>query len=104
MVVQVLGKLTFEVTAKLRDTIRDTVVGDDALKLMVIDLSGVSYIDSSGLGLLVAAKNSLAKGNGILRLTGLAPQVKRTFDQTNLTAYFELYKDEITAVAAPPRA
>jgi anti-anti-sigma factor len=104
MVIQVLGKLTFEVIAKLRDAIRGTMVGDDALRLMVIDLSGVSYIDSSGLGLLIAAKNSLAKGNCILRLTGLTPQVKLTFDKTNLTAYFELYEDETTAVAALLRA
>jgi len=96
-VVTIQGKVNFEVTAQLRDVIRDTVATQQP-KLLVINLEGVSFIDSSGLGLLVAARNSVDKNNGKLHLSCLPPQVKRTFDQTNLTNYFSIFATEQDAL------
>ncbi|HLP31431.1 MAG TPA: STAS domain-containing protein, partial [Geothrix sp.] len=64
-VVSIQGKVNFEVTAQLRDVIRETVATAQP-KLLVINLEGVSFIDSSGLGLLVAARNSVDKSGGKL--------------------------------------
>lgn len=98
----VQGKVTYEVTGELRDAIRALVLPESAPKILVIGMEGVSYIDSSGLGLLVATKNSLTKhSNGILRLAGVAPQVRKVFEQTNLISYFHLFLTEEEALAAP---
>ena len=91
------GNVQIEVTAQLRDVIRDTVT-THLPKLLVINLEGVNFIDSSGLGLLVAARNSVDKNNGKLHLCGLPPQVKKTFDQTNLTNYFSIFATEQDAL------
>ena len=96
-VVTIQGKVNFEVTAQLRDVIRDTVTTLQP-KLLVINLESVSFIDSSGLGLLVAARNSVDKNSGKLHLCGLPPQVKKTFDQTNLTNYFSIFTTEQDAL------
>jgi len=96
-VVTIQGKVNFEVTAQLRDVIRDTVATQQP-KLLVINLEGVSFIDSSGLGLLVAARNSVDKNSGKLHLCGLPGQVKKTFDQTNLTNYFSIFATEQDAL------
>ena len=96
-VVTIQGKVNFEVTAQLRDVIRETVATQQP-KLLVINLDGVSFIDSSGLGLLVAARNSVDKSGGKLHLSCLPPTVKKTFDQTNLTNYFSIFATEQDAL------
>ncbi|HET8901997.1 MAG TPA: anti-sigma factor antagonist [Holophagaceae bacterium] len=96
-VVTIQGKVNFEVTAQLRDVIRETVATQQP-KLLVINLDGVSFIDSSGLGLLVAARNSVDKSGGKLHLSCLPPAVKKTFDQTNLTNYFSIFATEQDAL------
>ncbi len=96
-VVSIQGKVNFEVTAQLRDVIRDTVTSHQP-KLLVINLEGVSFIDSSGLGLLVAARNSVDKSGGKLHLCALPAAVKKTFDQTNLTNYFSIFATEQDAL------
>lgn len=96
-VVTIQGKVNFEVTAQLRDVIRETVATQQP-KLLVINLDGVSFIDSSGLGLLVAARNSVDKSGGKLHLACLPPAVKKTFDQTNLTNYFSIFATEQDAL------
>lgn len=96
-IVTIQGKVNFEVTAQLRDVIRDTVAQEQP-KLLVINLEGVSFIDSSGLGLLVAARNSVDKNSGKLHLCSLPAQVKKTFDQTNLTNYFSIFATEQDAL------
>jgi len=50
------------------------------------------------MGLLVAARNSVDKNSGKLHLCGLPPQVKKTFDQTNLTNYFSIFTTEQDAL------
>ena len=96
-VVTIQGKVNFEVTAQLRDVIRDTVTSQQP-KLLVVNLEGVSFIDSSGLGLLVAARNSVDKSGGKLHLCSLPAPVKKTFDQTNLTNYFSIFATEQDAL------
>ena len=96
-VVTIQGKVNFEVTAQLRDVIRETVATQQP-KLLVINLDGVSFIDSSGLGLLVAARNSVDKSGGKLHLSCLPTTVKKTFDQTNLTNYFSIFATEQDAL------
>ena len=96
-VVTIQGKVNFEVTAQLRDVIRETVATQQP-KLLVVNLDGVSFIDSSGLGLLVAARNSVDKSGGKLHLSCLPPAVKKTFDQTNLTNYFSIFATEQDAL------
>lgn len=51
---------------------------------VVIDLSGVSYMDSTGLGVFVGLFKSLNANEGTLQLVGLSERLKRLFDITGL--------------------
>ncbi len=51
---------------------------------VVIDLSGVSYMDSTGLGVFVGLFKSLNANEGTLKLVGLSDRLKRLFDITGL--------------------
>jgi anti-sigma B factor antagonist len=81
-----------------RNSIQD-VLNTGARKL-VVDLGGVNYMDSSGLGELTNAYTS-AKARGCdVKLARLTERVDNLMLITKLATVFDIYKDEIDAVAA----
>jgi len=65
-------------------------------KKVIVDLSGVEYIDSSGIATLVEGLQWSHKSRGRFLLAGLRPVVKDIFEMTGLLKVFEIYetKDE----------
>ncbi|HEU5140728.1 MAG TPA: STAS domain-containing protein [Bacillales bacterium] len=54
------------------------------------DLSGVQYMDSTGLGIFVAALKSSKKHGSHLEIKGVTPRVKRLFDITGLSEIIDI--------------
>jgi len=65
---------------------------------VVLDCRDTSYIDSSGLGLLVLAHSRAAKAEGKLPIFGLSRRGLELLVLTKLSTVFELYEDEVSAV------
>lgn len=57
---------------------------------LVIDLSGTEYINSTGIGVLVAAHTTYAKKNWQIRLCGMNKSLNNIFVITKLTLVFEV--------------
>ncbi len=93
VVLTIQGKVDSESTAHLRAVIHGTI---DSLhpKQLVVNLEGVTFIDSAGLGLLVAAHHNLGKVKVKFHLCELPPQVKKTFEETYLVNYFSIFATE----------
>ncbi|MEO1703852.1 MAG: STAS domain-containing protein [Pseudomonadota bacterium] len=72
---------------------------DGGPERVVLDLSEVSFIDSSGLGAVVAAKK-LLNGSHVLELAGLTPVVAKVFKLTRMDTIFTVHADVNTAVPA----
>lgn len=73
------------------------IAGQD---LLVLDLSGVSYIASIGLrALMIASKQAKAKG-GTLVVAALQPIVKEIFEISRFTAIFTIFPSVRDALAA----
>ncbi len=73
---------------------------EDGKVKIIIDLSSVRFIDSSGLGALVSGfKNASAKDGG-LKLSGLQTQVKSMFELTRLHRVFEIFPGTNEAIAS----
>jgi anti-sigma B factor antagonist len=57
---------------------------DEAIKpsprVIILDMKGVSYVSSVGLGVIFKAKKSMEEAKGVLILTNLQPNVKRVFE------------------------
>jgi anti-sigma B factor antagonist len=68
--------------------------------LVVLDVSGVDFIDSSGLGLLVRLRNRSQFAHGDLKLCGVPPRFKEVLRMTRLNTVFESHESESDAVAA----
>lgn len=58
---------------------------------LLIDLSEVRFVDSSGLGALVSGFKNASAREGSLKLCGLQPQVRSMFELTRLHRVFEIF-------------
>ncbi len=67
---------------------------------LLIDLKGVRFLDSSGLGALVRALTSAQKEGGQTKLLNAGPQVRKLLEMTKLDSVFELHDDLSTAISS----
>lgn len=93
------GRLTIgEPVLLLRDSIRGSV--DDGDVRFVLNLGGVAYIDSSGLGELVSTYTTVKNRQGDVKLLNLSAKAKDLLQMTKLLTVFDTFDDEAKAVAA----
>ena len=96
-VVDAAGRITLgEGASSLRDSIRDLSTKGD--KKILLNLSEVNYIDSSGIGEMVSGFTSVTNAGGQLKLLGLSKRVKDLLQITKLYTVFEVFDDEAAAV------
>ncbi len=97
-VVSCAGRIVFgEEASALRDYLKGTL---SSSRSIVLNLSGVSYIDSGGLGTLVGVYSSARSQGADIKLTGLGPRVRDVLQITKLVTVFEAYDSEQQAIAA----
>jgi anti-sigma B factor antagonist len=65
---------------------------------MVLNMQGVDYIDSSGLGTLVAAHSTLGRAGGGMALMNLSKRSAELLILTKLATVFRIFEDEKAAV------
>lgn len=65
---------------------------------LVIDMGGVDFIDSSGLGSLVSSLRTVNKLGGDIKISALQDQVRSVFELTRLHRIFGIYDDSRAAV------
>lgn len=66
---------------------------------LVLDLTEVSFIDSSGLSAIVAGLKATHEKAGSIKLVGLNSRTKQVFELTRLTKVFEFYPDVESALS-----
>jgi len=82
------GEVDAEHAAQLKKAIAKA--REDFAKSFVLDLSQVSFIDSTGLGVLISLMRHLHEAKGRLKLVGLRDEVRSIFEITRLYKVFEL--------------
>jgi len=107
-VLDISGRITLgEGNVMLREIVRDLT--GKGHKKIVLNLSEVNYIDSSGIGELVKTHTTVRNQGGQLRLVNLNQRINELLEMTKLSAVFDIEGDEATALAslrgnAAPRA
>ncbi|HET6153257.1 MAG TPA: STAS domain-containing protein [Marmoricola sp.] len=84
----VAGEFDIATTEEFREQGRACLEADVAT--IEVDLSDVTFIDSSGLGALVGLRKECAKADAALVLIDVPPSVTRLFEVTGLTAIFDV--------------
>jgi len=65
---------------------------------MVVDLTGVEYLDSTGLGVLIGGLKRARERDGDLKLICDNVRILRIFEITGLTKIFDIYRSETEAL------
>ena len=98
-VLDLKGRITLgDGSVQIRDAIRDLV--GKGQKSILLNLGDVNYIDSSGLGELVAAYTTARNQGAELKLLKLTRKVHDLLQLTKLYTVFDVYDDETVAVAS----
>src|SRR5271156_3284265 len=96
-IVDVKGRITVgEGNIMLREVI--TSLLEKGNKQILLNLHGVAYIDSSGLGELVRTHTTLHRQGGQLKMANLNEKVLELFKATSLHKVFDIYTDEAGAL------
>ena len=82
VIVSPKGRLNMTVAAPLREQLRGLVQSGNSE--LVVDLSAVDAIDSSGLGALISGLKAARQSGGDLRIAGPSAQVTAVLELTNL--------------------
>lgn len=82
----------------LREKIKSMVA--EGKKRIVLNMDGVTFIDSAGLGTLVAAHHSAKAQGASLRLCHLGTKFQEVLQITKLMTIFDVYNTEAEAVAS----
>jgi anti-sigma B factor antagonist len=91
------GEIDLHESAQVRQRLEPLLVKKP--RRLLIDLSAVSYIDSSGLAVLIEAFQRIQPHGGILALCGLQSAVRDIFEIARLDQVFKIYPDQAKALA-----
>ena len=100
--IDVRGRLTFFEVGVLRENI-SRLLGEGR-KHIVLNLSGLQYLDSSGIGELASIYVMVLKGGGEMKVVGLSRNIEEVLKVTHLYQVFPEFPDEEAALQSFPRA
>jgi anti-sigma B factor antagonist len=92
IVVKCSGKLVHDVVGQLKSEVKPLI---PQTKRIVLDLSDVAYMDSSGLGTIVGLYASAKSSGCELKLINLGPRVRELLRITKLISVFEPFGEHL---------
>ena len=97
VVLDLSGRVTAgEAVQLFRKTVRQFI--DEGRRKFLVNLGGVSFIDSSGLGEFVTTYASLQSRGGEIKLLNLKKRIKDLLQMTKLLTVFDCHDDEAAAL------
>ncbi|HUF31778.1 MAG TPA: STAS domain-containing protein [Acidimicrobiales bacterium] len=96
-VLAVSGEVDVATVPRLREQLHGLVA--EGSNQIIVDLDGVDFLDSTGLGVLVGALKRVRSNDGDLHLICTQPRIRKVFEVTGLTKVFSLYDSVDDAVA-----
>jgi anti-sigma B factor antagonist len=65
---------------------------------VLVDLGKVTWVNSTGLGILISGYTTMKRSNGEMKLLNVSERIESIFMVTKLASVFESYKDETEAI------
>jgi len=98
LVVDCVGRIVFgDESGYLRDTVKQLIPDN---KRIILNLGEINYIDSGGLGTLVALYTSATSAGASIKLANLTKRVGDLLQVTKLLTVFDVYDSEAKALEA----
>jgi anti-sigma B factor antagonist len=96
LIVDCSGRIVFgDESSLLRETVKKAISQNNRI---ILNLGEVNYIDSGGLGTLVALRTTAQNAGGTIKLTNLTKRVDDLLQVTKLLTVFDVYNSEAEAI------
>ena len=93
LVVRVKGELDMLVTDNLRQAI-DHKLGEQNVSNLILNLEKVTFIDSSGLGVIIGRYKKIAAKQGKMYIVGASPSIQKILTFSGINKLISLHKSE----------
>ncbi len=93
LIVRMAGELDMLSAERIRLEI-DKRILDEGINNLVLNLGGVSFIDSSGLGMIIGRYKKIKSKAGHMFIVGAKPQVEKILVYSGINRLLPLYKSE----------
>jgi anti-anti-sigma factor len=90
------GRLDTETAVDVELALQDLL--DAGQRHFLLDLTGIGYVSSAGLRVLLGLAKQLDGGKGSVRLCGLSPAVRQVFDVAGFSKLFPIFPDRAAAL------
>ena len=92
------GEIDLHVSPEVAESLRTMIAKKP--KVVVVDLTKVTYFDSSGLAVLIGGMQNVQEYGGKFALAGVQESVQNIFDLARLDQVFQIFPDVDSALAA----
>jgi anti-sigma B factor antagonist len=99
VLVAAVGELDIYTAPAFREEIA-RALENDAVRVLVVDLTQTSFVDSSALGVLIGALRRIRERDGHVRIAIPVAPVRKVFEITSLDQVFELYPSREAALTS----
>ncbi|HOJ27436.1 MAG: STAS domain-containing protein [Spirochaetes bacterium] len=96
VILDISGEIDLYNAPEIKDIINSLI--EEKKFNVIINLEKVTYIDSSGIGALISSLSNLKKYQGGLKIINVFASVRKVFELTKLTSFFEIYDSEEAAI------
>ncbi len=83
LTVRLRGELDHHSAEQVREEL-DALIADDRIVHLVIDMQALSFMDSSGIGVLIGRYRSMTRRKGTMSVKNMNPQIERIFQLSGL--------------------
>lgn len=98
LLVRLTGELDHHTSEQLKTKIEMELEENDVIKHLVLNLQSLSFMDSSGIGVILGRYKQIKKRNGEVIVCSISPQIKRLFEMSGLFKIIRLEESERNAL------
>ncbi|MDF0726142.1 anti-sigma F factor antagonist [Cytobacillus sp. S13-E01] len=91
--IRLAGELDHHTAEELRQKVTSTIE-ENKINHILLNLESLSFMDSSGLGVILGRYKQIKNGGGEMVVCSISPAVKRLFDMSGLFKIIRLEQDE----------
>jgi len=95
-ILDINGEIDLYNAPEIKKTIKGNI--DQGKHNIIVNLGKVGYIDSSGIGVLISSLSQLKKVGGGMKIINVQASVKKVFELTKLTSFFDIFESEQEAI------
>lgn len=95
--IRIEGEVIFQNSNRIKERAKD-IIKENNIEYLIVDLTATSYLDSSGIGVILSLYKFMRDRNGRLLITNPNDKVKRVFEVTKLNQILDIYSDTEKAI------